>query len=52
MLMDYAATQPDAVIWLHASDMCLHIDIDAAYLVQPKARSRASGHFYLSKNLP
>ena len=36
ILMEYAATQPDAVIRFHASDMCLHIDSDAAYLVHPK----------------
>ena len=35
MLMDYAATQPDAVIRFHASDMCLHIDSDATYLIHP-----------------
>ena len=48
MLMDYTAMQPDAVIRFHASNMCLHININAAYLVQPKAYSRAAGHFYLS----
>ena len=52
MLMDYAATQPDAVIQFHASNMYLHINSDAAYLVQPKSHSRAAGHFYLSKNPP
>ena len=41
MVIDYAAIQPNAVIWFHASDMCLHIDSNDAYLVQPKARSRA-----------
>ena len=44
MIMEYAATQPDAVIWLHASNMCLHIDSDAAYIVQTKARICAAGH--------
>ena len=48
MLMYYAATQPDTIILFHASDMCLHIDSDAAYLVQPKSRSCAAGHYYLS----
>ena len=48
MLMNYAHTYPDAKIRYHASDMCLHIDSDAAYLVLPKARSRGAGHFYLS----
>jgi hypothetical protein len=52
MLMDYAHTNPEATIRYHASDMCLHIDSDAAYLVQPKARSRAAGHFYLSNQPP
>jgi hypothetical protein len=45
MLMDYAHTNPDATIRHHASDMCLHADSDAAYLVQPKACSRVGGHF-------
>ena len=48
--MDYAATQPDAVIRFHAGDMGLHINSDAAYLVQPKACIRAAGHFYLGNN--
>ena len=52
MLMDYATTQPDTVIRFHASIMCLHMDRDAAYLVQPKACSRAAGYFYLSNNPP
>ena len=52
MLLDYAHTYPDPKIRYHASDMCLHLDSDAAYLVQPKARSRVAGHFYLSNNIP
>ena len=48
IFMDYTAMQPDAVIRFHASNMCLHININAAYPVQPKAYSRAAGHFYLS----
>ena len=52
MLMDYAAKQPDAIIRFHASDMCFHINSDAAYLVQPKTRSRATGHYYLTDNPP
>lgn len=46
MLMDYAATHPLAIIRYHASDMILHVDSDAAYLVQPNARSRYAGHFF------
>ena len=52
MLIEYAATQPDAIIHFIASDMCLHIDSDAAYPVQPKSRSRAANHFYLINTPP
>ena len=52
MLMDYLSTYPTAIIRYHASDMCLHIDSDAAYLVLPKARSRGAGYFYLSDTPP
>jgi hypothetical protein len=52
MLMDYANTYPSATIRYKASDMQLHVDSDAAYLVLPKARSRGAGHFYLSSHTP
>ena len=39
-------------IRFHASNMCLLIDSNAAYLVQTKLRSRAAGHYYLSDNRP
>ena len=51
MLLDYAHTYPNPKIRYHASDMCLHLDSDAAYLVQPKARSRVAGHYYLSNRI-
>ena len=47
IFMDYLATNPDAKIIFRASDMQLFIDSDAAYLVHPKARSRAGGYRYL-----
>ena len=47
-LLDYVATHPNAVIRYHKSDMVLHVDSDAAYLVLPEARSRLAGHFFLS----
>ena len=50
--MDYTHTYPNATIQYHASDMCLHIDSDAAYLVQTQAGSRVAGHFYLSDKIP
>ena len=48
MLMDYLHTHSDAKIRYHKSDMQLHIDSDAAYLVASKAKSRVSGYFYIS----
>ena len=47
-LMDYLHTYPHAYLRYHASDMILHVDSDAAYLVAPKARSRIAGYFLLS----
>lgn len=47
-LLDYVATHPLAILRFHASDMVLNLDSDAAYLVQPQARSRGAGYFYLS----
>jgi hypothetical protein len=45
--LNYAASNPDGEIIFRASDMILRIDSDAAYLVCPKARSRAGGYHYL-----
>ena len=50
MLLDYASTYPNAILRYHASNMALHIDSDAAYLVLPNARSRYAGHYYLSNH--
>ena len=49
--MNYVNTYPDAYIRYYASDIVLHIDSDAAYLVAPKARSRVAGYFHLSDHL-
>ena len=48
--LDYAASQDEAVVTYKASDMKLAIHSDASYLSEPKARSRAGGHFFLTKN--
>ena len=48
--LDYAASQEDAVVTYKASDMKLAIHSDASYLSEPKARSRAGGYFFLTKN--
>ena len=47
-LLDYAATYPDTKIRFFASDMVLYVESDAAYLVQPNAKSRVAGFYYLS----
>eukprot|EP00985_Skeletonema_marinoi_P032621 scaffold39204_cov256-Skeletonema_marinoi.AAC.1 len=49
-LLDYIATQEDAIITYSASDMVLNVHSDAGYLNETKARSRAGGHFFLSSN--
>lgn len=49
-ILDYLATQDEAIITYNASDMILAGHSDASYLSEPKARSRAGGHFFLSHN--
>ena len=48
--LDYAATHPDAILTYKKSAMVLAVHSDASYLTEPKARSRAGGHFFLSNN--
>ena len=47
-LLDYVASQDEAVLTYNASEMKLAAHSDASYLSEPKARSRAGGHFFLS----
>ena len=47
-LLNYAASNPNATVRYFASNMVLHIHSDASYLSEPKARSRAGGHYFLS----
>ena len=42
--LNYYATYPNAAIMYRASDMIIRCDVDTAYLVAPKARSRAGGY--------
>ena len=46
-LLNYMATNPNAVIRYRASDMILNAHSDASYLSAPRARSRAGGYFFL-----
>jgi len=50
--LNYCATHPNATVRFHASDMILHVESDASYLSEPKARSRAAGYHYLSNKPP
>ena len=46
--LDYAVTNPSVIIQYKASDVILHIDSDASYLSETRARSRTGGYYYLS----
>ena len=46
-LLDYIATQAEAVLTFNASVMKLAVHNDASYLSEFKARSRTGGHFFL-----
>jgi hypothetical protein len=46
-LLDYLATHPHAIVRFYKSDMILNVHSDASYLSAPKARSRATGYYFL-----
>ena len=47
-LLDYCATHPNSILHFTRSSMILRIYSDTSYLSVTKARSRATGFFYLS----
>ena len=47
--IDYCATHPNSGVRFMSSDMILDLHSDASYLHKPESKSRAAGHFYLSK---
>ena len=49
--MDYVHTLLNTYIRYYVSDMILHIDSDAAYLVAPKTRSRVARYLHLSDHM-
>jgi hypothetical protein len=49
-LLDYLATQEDAVLSYHASNMVLAVHSNTHYLSKPKAQSQAGRNFFLSNN--
>jgi hypothetical protein len=44
-LLDYCASQEEAIVTYHASDIILAVHSDAGYLNKRKLQSRAGGHF-------
>eukprot|EP00957_Ditylum_brightwellii_P065391 4960628-Ditylum_brightwellii.AAC.1 len=48
-LLNYAATQPDAVLRYHASGMVLHIHSDTSFMPKTKVHSHAGGYYFLSE---
>jgi hypothetical protein len=49
-LLNYCKTHTETKIRYHASDMILHIHIDASYLSENEAKSRAGGFFYMGSD--
>ncbi len=49
-LLDYCATQEEAIITYSASKMILVVHSDAGYCNEKKSHSRAGGHFLLSND--
>jgi hypothetical protein len=49
-LLDYIATQEEAILTYSASNMVLAIHSNASYLSEPKARSCAGGHMFMASN--
>ena len=48
--LNYVTTHPYAILTYSASNMILNVHSNALYLCEPKAKSRAGGHFFLSNN--
>jgi hypothetical protein len=46
-LLNYLASNQDAKVRFHASDMVMNIHSDASYLSETKAGSRACGYFFM-----
>ena len=46
-LLDYLASNPDAKVRFHASNMMMNIHLDTSYLSESGARSQACGHFFM-----
>ncbi len=51
-LLDYVATQEEAIITYRASNIVLSVHSDTGYCNKKKAQSQAGGHFYFLNNNP
>jgi hypothetical protein len=51
-LLNYCTSHLDAVVRYTASDMVLHVELDAFYQSKTRSRSRIAGYHYLRPNLP
>ncbi len=51
-VLDYCASQEEAILMYDKSSMILAVHSDTSYLNKCKSQSRAGGHFYLSNNVP
>ena len=49
-LLNYFATQEDAVLTYNRSEMITAVHSGASYLCEPNAKSPAGGHFFMSNN--
>ncbi|KAL7487796.1 hypothetical protein ACHAW6_013377 [Cyclotella cf. meneghiniana] len=49
-LLNFLATQDEAILTYNRTDMILAAHSNASYLSEPKARSCICGHFFLSNN--
>jgi hypothetical protein len=50
-LLDYVATNPNAILTYKKRDMILAVHSDASYLSESEARSRVGGHFYCTNDM-
>ena len=51
LFINYAASQEEAVVTYHASDMVPACQSDTLYLSEPGSLSRVGGHFHLSNDV-
>ena len=47
MLLDYAETYPNAILYYKSSKIVLHVDLYATYITMPESIICYVGHFYL-----